>query len=263
VPDRFRAQDALGWTLLLYLLFVIPLALVPPGRRDLVTAVGIQVIVFLSAAALFAARRRGQGWSEVFAMRGASVPSLLAALLLGVALCPAADRISVMIQTLFPLPKEVLEAQQESMRVRSSAHGVIFALMVVVIGPFVEELFFRGALFTALKRHATTFETVGTTALLFTLFHPEPRLWLPILLLAVMLGAVRSRTGSLYPAVLVHAGFNGTSLALSHALKGEPVGLPLVLGGLLAAVLAAVALFALGNGTAARHARDLDRGLSS
>lgn len=264
MPERFTIADAVGWTVLALVLFLFPVALVPAGRHDFVTSVAIQALVLLATCALFASRRRGQGWSEVFAMRSASLPTVLAALLLGVALCPAAERIALVVQSSFPLPKELLEAHEKWMRVRSPLHGALLVLLAAGVGPFVEELFFRGALFTAQRRHATTFEAVGTNALLFTLFHPEPRMWAPILPVAVAIAAVRSRTGSLFPALAVHAGFNGTSLALSRALPGDSgPGLPLVAGGVAAAALASALLWRFGNGAVARQARELDGGLPS
>jgi membrane protease YdiL (CAAX protease family) len=268
VQDRFTLADAVGWTLLLMfgwrLFAIVAIGLAPNAGHDLVTAGGIQVIVFLVACAWFASRRPGQSWSELFAMRGASVTSLLVALLLGAALCPPAERLALLVHSYFPLPKEILEEQEAMVRVRSPLHGVLLFVVAAGAGPLAEELFFRGALFTALRRHATTLVTVSTTSLLFTLFHPDPRAWAPILPLAVVLGLVRARTGSLFTALLVHGGFNATALAMTRVLPGATApGFPLVVGGLVAAVLLAAALWLLGNGARAKHARELDGGLPS
>jgi membrane protease YdiL (CAAX protease family) len=268
VTDRFTIADAIGWTLLLmlawWLFAVLALALVPSAGRDLVTGAGVQVIVSLVVCALFASRRPGQSWSELFALRGASVPSLLVALLLGAALCPPAERLALVIHSFFPLEKELLEQQAELFRVRSTLHGVVLFLVAAGAGPLAEELFFRGALFTAQRRHATTLATVGTTSLLFTLFHPDPRAWAPILPLACVIGMVRARTGTMLTALLVHVGFNATALAMTHTLPSAMAPPPaLVFGGLLAAGLLSGLLWMLGNGSSAKHARELDGGLSS
>lgn len=268
MSDRFTIADAVGWTLLLMfgwrLFAVLAIGLFPQAGNDLVTAGGIQVIVFLIACAWFAARRPGQSWSELFAMRGASVSTLVVALALGAALCPPAERLALVIHSVFPLPKELLEQQEEMVRIRSPLHGVLLFAVAAGAGPLAEELFFRGALFTALRRHATTLVTVSTTSLLFTLFHPDPRAWAPILPLAFIIGFARARTGSLFTALLVHTGFNGTALAMTRALPGSAAPpLPLVLGGAAAAVVLGGLLWLLGNGAAAKHARELDGGPSS
>jgi membrane protease YdiL (CAAX protease family) len=268
VTDRFTVADALGWTLLLmltwWLFAALTFALAPNAGHDLVTGAGVQVIVSLVVCALFASRRPGQSWSELFAMRGASVPSLLVALLLGAALCPPAERLALVIHSVYPLPKELLEQQAEMFRIRSTLHGVVLFLVAAGAGPLAEELFFRGALFTAQRRHATTLATVSTTSLLFTLFHPDPRAWAPILPLAFVIGMVRARTGSMFTALLVHAGFNATALAMTHTLPSAVAPpLALVLGGVLMAVLLSGLLWMLGNGSTAKQARELDGGLSS
>jgi membrane protease YdiL (CAAX protease family) len=147
---------------------------------------------------------------------------------------------------------------------RSPLHGVLLFLVAAGAGPLAEELFFRGALFTAQRRHATTFVTVSTTSLLFTLFHPEPRAWAPILPLALVIGWVRARSGSLFTALLVHAGFNATALAMTRVFPSDDAPpVPLVAGGLVAAVVLAGLLWLLGNGEKARYARELDGGTAS
>ncbi len=116
-------------------------------------------------------------------------------------------------------------------------------LVVVVIGPAVEELVFRGAVFNGLNRLGTLFVsrtaradagrtpsgTSGRTvfvvsALLssafFAFLHLEPVLLPAILILAVALCALFRRTGSLLPPLVAHATFNSfaTSLIILNGL---------------------------------------------
>jgi membrane protease YdiL (CAAX protease family) len=134
--------------------------------------------------------------------------------------------------------------------------------MVIGIGPFVEELFYRGALQTQLRAVGTGVAAVGTTALLFTLGHIEPRTWLPIFLLALALGYVRALSGSFWPGLLLHAAFNGTALGMSLTSRAEDFSTidgKLVLGsGAASAVLFAVAVWAGKRSATAQRARALD-----
>ncbi len=96
---------------------------------------------------------------------------------------------------------------------------VAFALFVMVGGPVVEELFFRGLLFGALrKRGVSALWTVVVTALVFTGFHFEPMRVLILLPTALALGWVRHRTGS-----------TGASM-LAHGLVNAPGALALLVG---------------------------------
>lgn len=85
--------------------------------------------------------------------------------------------------------------------------------VVVCVGPLVEELLFRGLLLSAMLKHWNTAVAVAASSLVFALVH-LPGLqyqWYAVpnlLLLAVLLAALRLRSGSIWPGVLAHASNN-------------------------------------------------------
>jgi hypothetical protein len=87
----------------------------------------------------------------------------------------------------------------------------LVAVGMVVLGPLVEELLFRGALLHALERRSRFLAVYGS-ALLFAAAHALDRaawLMLPTLfVLGVVLGYEVLRTGRLGRAFAIHAGFN-------------------------------------------------------
>ena len=92
----------------------------------------------------------------------------------------------------------------------SPALRIPLALLVVTLGPLVEELLFRGVLLSAAMRHMTPGVAAFMTAALFACVHlPDLGfLWyaLPnLLLLGLVLAWLRLKSGSLWPAVLAHA----------------------------------------------------------
>lgn len=107
-------------------------------------------------------------------------------------------------------------------------------LVVVLIGPAVEELVFRGVVFNGLYRLGTLIYTrsVGTdysegssskmifissalaSSVLFALLHLEPVLLPVLLILAITLCALFRRTGSLLPSFVAHAAFNSVAAVL-------------------------------------------------
>ncbi|HEV2094002.1 MAG TPA: CPBP family intramembrane glutamic endopeptidase [Rubrobacter sp.] len=110
-------------------------------------------------------------------------------------------------------------------------------LVVVIIGPAVEELVFRGAVFNGLNRLGAlvSSRTVGpgrtagrasfvlsalVSSVFFALLHLEPVLLPAILILAIALCALFQRTGSLLPPFVAHATFNSfaTSLIILNGL---------------------------------------------
>lgn len=85
----------------------------------------------------------------------------------------------------------------------------VFALLVMVGAPVVEELFFRGLMFSALrKRGLGAVLTIVVTAVTFALFHLEPARILILLPTGLVLGWVRWRTGSTAAAMVAHGTVN-------------------------------------------------------
>ena len=87
-------------------------------------------------------------------------------------------------------------------------------LLIAAIPAFVEELCFRGLALGGLKSRGPWF-AVGATSVVFAAFHVvQPQgLFLdrfaPTLLLGLLLGTVRWRTGSVWPGMLLHFLHNG------------------------------------------------------
>lgn len=103
------------------------------------------------------------------------------------------------------------------------AHGttgvVLLVVIVGVLAPIFEEIFFRGLVQRALlKRGVPPGGAIGLTALVFAITHFE-LLQLPGLLLAgALFGTLAHRTGRLGPAIAAHVGFNMvTVIALTMA----------------------------------------------
>lgn len=89
------------------------------------------------------------------------------------------------------------------------------AIVIVVIAPFAEELFFRGALTGALAQRLGAFTPLASGAI-FGAAHLEPRAFPALFVLGALLGWLYMRTRSLFPGVAVHAANN--LLALLAAL---------------------------------------------
>lgn len=81
-------------------------------------------------------------------------------------------------------------------------------IVVALVGPIVEELTFRGIGFFLLAQFGQV-AAIIVTAIAFALTHGILE-GLPIFfIIGTALAIVRARTNSIYPAILMHAGFNG------------------------------------------------------
>ena len=91
---------------------------------------------------------------------------------------------------------------------------MVFALLIMVGAPIVEEIAFRGQLFNALrKKGVSTWLTIVITAVAFSAFHLEPVRFFLLLPIGLVYGWVRWKTGSLGAAMVAH-GVNNAPAAL-------------------------------------------------
>jgi len=82
---------------------------------------------------------------------------------------------------------------------------VLFVFMAMFGAPIVEEIAFRGMLYGALaKAHINEHLVVVITALVFALFHFEPKRFFILFAIGIILGEVRRRTGSTGAAIVAH-----------------------------------------------------------
>ncbi|MBS1839107.1 MAG: CPBP family intramembrane metalloprotease [Actinobacteria bacterium] len=101
------------------------------------------------------------------------------------------------------------------------AHGpwgwVLFALIVVVGAPLVEELFFRGLLLRSLqKRGLSDVWSCVACAAVFAAIHLQPLQFAGLFVAGLVFSVLAVRTGRLGPSILTHAGFNGASVVLLY-----------------------------------------------
>lgn len=92
--------------------------------------------------------------------------------------------------------------------------GLLLAVvMLVFVGPFVEEIVFRGALLRGLEAKLGAWPAIVIQALLFAAFHRSWWLLLPMTVLGVALGWLAHERRSLWPAIALHALYNALSVA--------------------------------------------------
>ena len=98
---------------------------------------------------------------------------------------------------------------------------VLLLLCVAIVGPIVEELFFRGMLYPVMRRHAPAWIAVLLNAGVFAALHFIP-IMLPMLFVSgIVFALVRERTGSLVPGMLIHGLQNASFVIALYAAYGS------------------------------------------
>jgi membrane protease YdiL (CAAX protease family) len=164
------------------------------------------------------------------------------AVLLGIFVHPMASAVRELVERLYPTSSTEIEQKLALLRHEGPLDVVTLFLVIGGIGPLVEELFYRGVLFTRVRysRGSLTASWLCTLGFVFT--HGDVRDWPSLALVSTLLTWLRARTDSIWASVAAHAGFNCSTLTLmlfEPAFEASPVTVlvcALVVAGLLAFV---------------------------
>lgn len=88
----------------------------------------------------------------------------------------------------------------------------LLMLLIAVVAPIAEELFFRGMLYPLLRLRLSMWPAIVVNGLLFSVIHLLPPLLPGLFIVGMVLAWVRERSGSLIPCILLHALQNGIVL---------------------------------------------------
>lgn len=94
----------------------------------------------------------------------------------------------------------------------------LFALAIGVLAPFAEEMFFRGMVFGWLRKWGFWLSAIISAAL-FGAAHGINFIFPASFALGLLNAYVYEKSGSLWPAIVAHMAFNGTSLVALLAIS--------------------------------------------
>ena len=95
-----------------------------------------------------------------------------------------------------------------------------FAVFMGVLGPWFEEIFFRGFLYPVFKARTGMWRGAFITSALFAALHGHGIAFVPILVLGLALNLLYERSGSVVPGAVLHMTHNCAMLAATFWIKG-------------------------------------------
>lgn len=151
-------------------------------------------------------------------IRPISPKAILPALLFGAAL----QVFTVFTLSMIPIPQETLDSFNQNSELLSGGPLWLQLVSVVIVTPIIEEMIFRGLVFSRLNRGMRTWLAVILSAAIFGSAHGHIISFVYAGLLGVCLAILMKRqNNSIIAPILCHAGFNGTSYLLG--LLGEDI----------------------------------------
>jgi sodium transport system permease protein len=257
-PDEPQAEASIPsalWCLALMapLHFALVAVLQSLGALDVVVGFALMLAVnalLFGAWPAFVAWLGRVDWRSGFGFNPPPLVSLLSAAILGASLWPLELGFLEWMRQGVDSSHEHLEAVAGQLRQTRERLG--WGILLAVIVPAVlEEWFFRGLLFNALRKRCQAMVTIGVSALLFGLTHVVthialgPERFLPSTLLGVVLGWVCWRSGSVWPSTLMHVAHNTLLLVVGMSAAGQQSTVPplWIAAGAAGAVVGAGLLF--------------------
>lgn len=185
-----------------------------PVVRDFVAGYGVQFVATVGAVWVFAPLLHRVRWSAL-GLRPAPGRALLrwglgGGLVLFVLVLVA----GMLLQRFHPQPQAV---EQVLGQVRSGVEITVVMVILVVLAPFAEELFFRGFVYPVFRRSLGVWGGALCSGAFFGLAHWDAWRALPLALGGAALAYIYERSGSLYSCWLAHAVWNG-AMGLTYFL---------------------------------------------
>ena len=215
---------SVGTTFAFLWVWSLTVSLRPGAKDDIVSIFGCQALAYLLA--LFLILRAYAPFSPIrdfLGIRRTHVAFYPVAVLLGLALQFPANAsyegICRAVQSRYPCSRSVDDRLVDVFTDATSGKRALLVAVIVLLGPLLEEMFFRGALFRPLRRRYRPGSAIVASAALFAIAHAEWQMFLPIALVGIALGMIRAFSGSIVPAVVLHTTFN--AIPIYAALTGQ------------------------------------------
>jgi sodium transport system permease protein len=191
---------------------------VPMQTREgfLVPGLILTLVGLIAVPPIAYSRLLGCNFKATFRFLKPSPLALLAAALLAVGCLPVVlDLVRQLESWAGPLSPEERKSMVESMeQIRALGPGAIVVL--ALLPAICEEIMFRGFVLSGLRRGGGKVGPILVTSLMFAVFHLDPGRLAPTFLVGVVLGVVVVRSGSIFPAMLLHLVYNASGLGVDH-----------------------------------------------
>ncbi|GAB4280380.1 MAG: hypothetical protein Kow0056_14690 [Coriobacteriia bacterium] len=182
---------------------------------------GIQIAYYAASLGLLAAvaRWKNAGFGATYGLvrfRVFSSVGMLVAMLIGVRLFSILYGAATQALGWFP----PAAADPAALFGPGLAGFVLACLTVVVLGPFVEEVVFRGAILGYLDRVMDRRAAIALSAVLFASSHMTLWTFVPLVVLGSACGWLVTSRGSVWPAVILHGLYNAVAIVATFYVAG-------------------------------------------
>lgn len=162
----------------------------------------------------FGLGRLGRSWSQRFTSGGLVVGLLVATRVVSTGY-------GALVQALGWLPPVRSDSDLTALFGSGGVGLALAVVMVAVVAPVAEELAFRGVILSAFGQRWGKWVAIVSSAALFAAYHFTLWLLVPTFVLGLALGWLTWERRSLWPAIILHALYNGTAVVAAFVVAGR------------------------------------------
>jgi membrane protease YdiL (CAAX protease family) len=183
------------------------------GERMVVT----ETVVLLFLIAFL--RGEKVSWSRAFGLSNRPRHAVLSGIVVACVFLPLAEGLQIgtgYLMTALSLKPHEQEAVHALRVTTVWSDRLSLALLALVLAPVVEEIFFRGIFYPAIRQAGFPRLALWGLSLVFALIHANVVTFIPLFVLAVVLTLLYERSQNLLASISAHALFNGLNFALLY-----------------------------------------------
>jgi len=169
--------------------------------------------------ALFYIRKRGIPFQQAFRLQTVTLPILFFTLLLAIPVMVLGDELDRILAIFFPLPSWFDVG--DLLAINSFGDGLLIIGNGVIVAALAEEMLFRGLIQRTLEHLSDIATAIALSAILFAMFHFNIWWMIQITLLGLVLAYLAWKSGSIWPAVMLHAINNLISILATNTGDGK------------------------------------------
>lgn len=204
---RLQSRRALAWGAAAVLVVYVVGGLLQAAHLELGLAATLWILALGMGllAVRGTAERAGESIGQALWIRAPHPAHALGALCLAPGLAHGALWLAEQQSRLLPIP----QMQGDLVDSLGSLSPLVAFLLFALSPGLCEEVLFRGAVLSGLRRDLGPARVIGWQALLFGAVHASIYRFVPTAILGAILAALTLRARSLWPAILLHTAYNG------------------------------------------------------